>query len=436
MGDPERGSSVAGRARRLFKRVGLARGTGATMTSVPLVGEYALLEVFVFLALAELIAPLAERAHVPPVVVWIVLGMGLSNFALGGLLNQLFGAALFGTGTYVLLFADLSVILLLFAAGLESGVRSLRDSGAAAVGAAVAGDLAPFALTAVVASWFVPLDTALLLGVAVAPTSAAVVATLRRSEQVGETPSGRLLLNAAALDDVVALILLTVVLTIVGGHVNVLAVTGSVAESTVAWVVLLLAAVVVIPRLLRLPALRETRGMPFLFLFVLVAIVVGLGFSAVIGAFIAGMAVAESLVAERTRELTEVLLVFFGALFFVVVGAQFDVHDLLEPGLVGAGLGLAGLAIAGKLVGVYPFARRRLGSAVAARATAVGMIPRGEIGLVVGAIGLASGRFGQTELGAILLMALATTVAGSWAFRRAARELRGGDTTPPPSSTA
>ncbi len=386
--------------------------------------EYALLEVFVFLALAELLTPLAERARLPPVVAWILLGVALSSFALGGVINAAFGVGLFTVNTYLLLFADLSVILLLFAAGLGSGVRSLRDAGAAAVGAAIAGDLVPFALTVLAASRFVPLATALLLGVAAAPTSAAVVASLRRTERVGDGPADRLLINTAALDDVVALILLSVVLTVVGGHVDILAVTGSAIESAVAWVVLLVAAVLVIPRLLRIPALREARGMPFLFLFVIVAIVVGLGFSAVIGAFIAGLAVAESLVADRTRELTEVLLLFFGALFFVVVGAQFDDHEFLIPAVVAAGVGLAAVAAAGKVAGVYGFARRKLGDAATARAVAIGMIPRGEIGLVVGAIGLASGMFGQQELGAIVLMSLITTVLGGWLFRRSAGPLR------------
>jgi Kef-type K+ transport system membrane component KefB len=395
------------------------------VVAVPDVAEYALLEVFVFLALAELLTPVSERVRLPPVVLWIVLGIALSNFALGGVLNHLTGVDVFGVNSYLLLFADLSVVLLLFAAGLGTGVRGLRDAGAAAVGAAIAGDLVPFVLTVVIASRFVALDTALLLGVAAAPTSAAVVTTLRQSERVGDTTAGRLLLTTAALDDVVALILLSVVLTIVGGHVDVLSVTGSVLESALAWLVLLVAAVVVIPRLLRLPALRDARGMPFLFLFVLVAIVVSLGFSAVIGAFIAGLAVAESLVAARTRELTEVLLLFFGALFFVVVGAQFNVHDLLVPTLVLAGLGLAGLAALGKITGVYGFARSKLGNARAAAAVATGMVPRGEIGLVVGAIGVSSGLFGQTELGAIVLMSLATTVGGSWAFRRASAPLRG-----------
>jgi Kef-type K+ transport system membrane component KefB len=398
------------------------------MTTVPASAEYALLEVFVFLALAELLVPIANRARIPPIAAWVVLGIALSNFAIGGMLNRALGVALFGANTYVLLFADLSVILLLFAAGLGSGVRGLRDAGAAALGAAIAGDLAPFALTVLVASRFVPLDTALLLGVAAAPTSAAVVASLRESEGVSDTAAGRLLINAAALDDVVALILLSVVLTIVGGHVDILAVTGSVVESAVAWLVLLVAAVVVIPRALHLPALREARGMPFLFLFVLVAIVVALGFSAVIGAFIAGLAVAESLVADRTRELTEVLLLFFGSLFFVVVGVQFDAHDLIMPALLVAGFGLAGLATLGKVAGVYGFARAKLRHPASVRAVAVGMVPRGEIGLVVGAIGITSGLFGQTELGAIVLMALVTTLAGSWAFRRAATGLRSAPT--------
>ena len=164
--------------------------------------------------------------------------------------------------------------------------------------------------------------------------------------------------------------------------------------------------------------------MPFLFLFVLVTIVVGLGFSAVIGAFIAGLAVAESLVAERTRELTETLLLFFGALFFVVVGVEFDAHDLVVLAVLGAGLGLAGVAALGKFAGVYGFARSKLRDPRAARAVSLGMIPRGEIGLVVGTIGITSGLLGQDELGAIVLLSLATTLAGSWAFRRAAPSLR------------
>lgn len=405
------------------------------MAELPFLPLYALLEVFILLALAEVVASFGDRLGVPSIVAYILLGMLLSGFAFGGVINRAVGIDLFdastGNATFLILFGDLSVVLLLFAAGLGGGFRSLRAAGMPAVLGAIAGDLTPFAVVFVVCWAFFPTAVALLLAVAIAPTSSAVVASLRRSERVEETPGGQFLINLAALDDVVALILLSTVLTILGGENNALAITGGVVGSIVAWVVLLVAAVVVIPRLLKIPTLRAAHGMPFLFLFVLVAIVTGLGLAAVVGAFIAGLAVAESLVADRTREITDVLLVLFGALFFVIVGAQFDSRLLADTVVIVAGLGLSLVASVGKLLGVYPFCYQKLGDRRATTAVAVGMIPRGEIGLVVGAIGLASGLIDREILGIILVVSLLTTVAGSLIFRRVAPAL----TPPEPSAT-
>ncbi len=394
------------------------------MALLPGEAYYALVEIFVFLAVAELLHSAARRANVPTIVTDILVGVVLSGFALGGLLNTLVGVPIFVVNSYVLIFADFSVILLLFAAGLGGGFTGLREAGLLAVLAAIAGDVAPFAVVAGVFSRVYPLDTALLLGAAAAATSSAVVASVLLSEQVDGTPGGRFLMNIAALDDVVALVLLSVVLTIVGGRVDVIAITGSVFELVIAWVVLLFASVFVIPRVLRIPGIRDAQGMPFLILFVLVAIVVALGFSAIIGAYIAGLAVAESLVASRTRGTTEVLLLLFGSLFFVVTGAQFDWRELLEPSLVVLAVVLAALAAAAKLLAVYPFARARLGPGEAPLAVSTGMVPRGEIGLIVGSIGFALGLFSQAVLGEVLLMAVLTTLIGAVLFRRSAPALR------------
>jgi Kef-type K+ transport system membrane component KefB len=401
--------------------------TVGVVAGLPFLPIFALLEVFVFLALAEVLGAFGEKARVPPIVVYLLLGMLLSGFALGGVVNRAVGIDLFDASsphaTYIALFADLSVILLLFAAGLEGGFRALRSAGAPVVLGAIAGDLVPFAITVAVAMAFFPIDVALLLGVAMAPTSSAVVAALRRSEGLERTTGGQFLLNLAALDDVVALVLLSAVLTILGGQADVLAVTGGVVGSVVAWLILLVAAVVVIPRLLKIPTLREARGMPFLFLFGLVAVVLALGLSAVIGAFIAGLAVAESLVAERTRLITDVLLLFFGALFFVVVGAEFDARLVADPVVLTGGLAFAGLATVGKLLGVYPFCLQRLKDPATARAVALGMIPRGEIGLVVGGLGLAAGIIDREVLGIIVLVSLLTTLVGSFVFRAVAKDI-------------
>ena len=392
------------------------------MAAVPTIAYYALVEVFIFLAFAELLHSFAEKTGLPDIVADLLLGMTLSGFAVGGLINTLIGQPIFGITPYLLLFADFSVILLLFAAGLGGGFQGLRRAGWPAVGAAITGDLLPFGVVTVLFSRFYSLDAALLLGVAAAATSSAVVASVSQRERVDRTLGGQFLMNVAALDDVVALILLSVVLTIVGGQFDVIAVTGSVLESAIAWVVLLLASVVVIPRVLRVPRVRDLRAMPFMVLFILVAIVVALGFSAVIGAFIAGLAVAESIAAERTRAITEVLLLVFGALFFVVTGAQFDVHELTNLAMVGLALLLAAVAATGKVLGVYPFARIRLGPTPAG-SVSIGMVPRGEIGLIVGSIGLSIAVFNQTMLGEVLLMSLATTLIGAFLFRRLAANL-------------
>ena len=400
---------------------------------VPVVAYYALLEVFIFLAVAELLHPLAQRAGLPTIVSDLLLGILLSVSALGGLLNSLVGAQIFVINSYVLIFADFSVILLLFAAGLGSGFSGLRAAGAWAVGAAIAGDFVPFTVVFVVFSRFDAIDAALLIAVAAAATSSAVVTSLVRSAGLVRDPTGQFLVNVAALDDVVALSLLSAALTIIGGRFDVISVTGSVLESIVAWVVLLLAAVLILPRLLRVRHVREAQAMPFLFLFVLVVIVVSLGFSAVIGAFIAGLAIAESLVASRTREITDVLLILFGSLFFVVTGAQFDVSLFADVTVIGLALLLAALAAVGKFAGVYPFARRRLGGGRSSMTVSAGMIPRGEIGLIVGSIGFTTGLLTSQMLGEILLMSIVTTLVGAaWFRHRLAAERATSD---PPGGT-
>ncbi|MCI4336754.1 MAG: cation:proton antiporter [Thermoplasmata archaeon] len=384
---------------------------------------YALLEIFILLAFAELLRSIAERHGFPPTVGEVLAGMVLGTYAVGGLLNRLFGIQLFIVNDYVLLFADFSVILLLFAAGLEGGFSSLRAAGSAAVGAAILGDLVPFAATFLVFSFFYPVHTALLVGVAAGATSTAVVASLVRSEQLSRKSTGKFLINVAAMDDVVGLILFSVALTLNPANPDIVAISGGIAYSVVAWVILLFASVFLIPRILKPFSSRASNDVPFVILFALVAIVASLGFSAIIGAFIAGLAVGESLLATRTKRMSDLLLAIFGSLFFIVVGAEFDVRLLLDPWVTFYALLLVALAATGKFVGVYLIARTRFHDPQVVRTLAVGMIPRGEIGLIIAAVALSIGAFDQTLLGAVLLMSIMTTIIGGFLFRRLARDL-------------
>ena len=390
---------------------------------------YALLEIFILLAFAELLRSIAERYGFPPTVGEVIAGVVLGAGALGGVINGLLGVQLFVINDLVVLFADFAVILLIFAAGLEGGFTSLRAAGSAAIGAAIVGDLVPFAGAFLVFSFFYPLHTALLIGVATGATSTAVVASFLRSEEVARQPTGKFLLNVAAMDDVVGLLLLSVALNLNPSQLNVIAISGGIAFSIVAWLVILFASVYLIPRILRPISSRASHDVPFVILFALVAIVAALGFSVIIGAFIAGLAVGESLLATRTKRIADILVAIFGSLFFIVIGAQFDAHALLDPQVVIFALLLVGIATLGKLAGVYLLARMRFHSHPIARAIAVGMVPRGEIGLIVGAIGLSIGAFDQRILGAIILMSILTTAIGGYLFRRVVTDLRSPDET-------
>src|SRR5215472_495969 len=89
----------------------------------------ALLEIFIFLAVAELLRFRIRNLRVPPIIGDLILGMVLAPVALGGFLNGFLPFPIFQTNTILLAFSDFSVILLIFSAGLEGGLSSLRTAG-------------------------------------------------------------------------------------------------------------------------------------------------------------------------------------------------------------------------------------------------------------------------------------------------------------------
>ena len=388
------------------------------MGLVPLGGPAAaLLEIFIFLALAEILRLRVVSAGLPPIIGDVIVGMALAPVALGGVINGWLGYPLFQINDILLVFADFSVILLVFAAGLEGGYSSLRQGGAYAIGAALAGNLIPFALVAGVFSTVTTLPIALLLGTASGATSTAVVVAFLREEKLGDSAGGRFLLGTTAFDDVIGFIVLSAMLSVVTGQLTTTVVALKISLSVVVWLLILLVSVLVIPRALKLTGPRESTTLPLLVLFVLAALVASVGFSVIVGAFIAGLAIAESDKVVPTRRTAEVLLAVFGSLFFVVVGFQFNVAFLLSRKVLLGGVVLAVLASAGKIVGVYPFVHQKFGRRLEAFMVAVGMVPRGEIGLLVASLGLSLGILHETELGMILLLSLITTAVGGLLFR-------------------
>lgn len=384
-----------------------------------------LLEVSILVLLADLAGGVLTRYGFPRVVAELLIGLALSPYALGSVLNSILHMGLFTINDYLLFLTNLSVILLLFASGLEHGLSTLREGGVYGVLAAVFGAVVPFALAycALVSMGLRPVESA-IIALSTAPTSLAVVAGVVEREGLTGLPSTKVLITAASIDDVVALIMLSVVTAVMGAGNFTYSTLISAVRIVMLWVLMFLLSVFLIPRVLNRVGEGVIVYASLVVLFGLVLIMSILGFSEVIAAFIAGVAVAESRVSHRVRDVVGVLLAIFGSVFFISMGLQLNLRYILNAEVLAIALITSAIAIIGKIIGIYPFAYLRLRNNRDSIIVSYGMTPRGEMGLVIASIGLSSGLIAMSGFGVIILMVLITTIIGAIIYRHEACRVR------------
>lgn len=385
---------------------------------------------------------LCARINLPPVLGELVGGVlvGVSAFSLlvfpeGGieasqsLLMQFLQAtaglspeaapAVFATQSEVIsVLAELGVIILLFEIGLESDLQELIKVGPQAAIVAIVGVVVPFAAGTAGLVFFFDLGTipAIFAGAALTATSIGITAKVLAELGQLTTKEGQIIIGAAVLDDVLGIIVLAVVAS--------LAKTGEVQIVSTIWLIVsagtFLVGAIILGRLLsplfvNLVDGMKTRGqlltVSIIFVFVLSYIATVIQLEAILGAFAAGLILAET---SKRGELEEQVLPIadlFVPIFFVCVGAKTDL-SVLNPavpanreGLIIAAF-LIVVAIAGKVVtGFTLFGQPQLNKL----AIGVGMIPRGEVGLVFAGVGSASGALSESTEAAIIMMVILTT---------------------------
>ncbi|QKR00601.1 cation:proton antiporter [Metallosphaera tengchongensis] len=374
-----------------------------------------LLEISVMIFVAEALRTSLSKVSVPSLIGEILAGLLLSPYALGGLIDSATGVKIFTLNNYLLFISEFSMILLIFSSGLEHGISPIKNSGVHGILGATLGAILPFLAAFLAFSNSVGTDSALILGSAVGATSMAAAASIIESGKL----KGRgidLLMSMASTDDVVDLVLLSIILGTLAGQSSPLAIAKATVFYIVAWAVIFLVSIKVIPIVANRLGDVYIEEFSMLIIFGLTALMTSLNFSPVISSFIAGVALAESVKKERVHQLVTVLLSVFGSIFFVTVGAQVDVAAINMNQLLLA-LEITAIAVAFKILGVLPFAYLALRNLKASISTSLGMVPRGETGLVVGSIGLSVGALNSAEFSAVVLMALFSTVIGGLLFR-------------------
>ena len=370
------------------------------------------------LVAAKALGALAQRLGQPSVLGELVAGILLGGSVLG-ILDPGMPAihALSGIG----------VLVLLFEIGLHTDIRSLSSVGGSATTVAVVGVALPFASGYFGARWLgMPSVPALVAAAALTATSVGISARVLGELGVLDKPEGRVVLGAAVLDDIIGLVILSVVSSTVAGA----AMSGwGIARTALVAIGFVVLAVAlgtrVAPPMFRFVARVEMEGVlgpiALAFALLLAWLANEAGSATIIGAFAAGLVLHNTPQRREIEHAVTNLGHFVVPIFFASVGAAVDLRAVLSRDSLILGSLLIVTGILGKVAaGFAPlgFRGRKL-------LVGVAMVPRGEVGLIFAQMGLASGAIDASVFGAIMIMVLVTTFVTPPALAAIARTERG-----------
>ncbi len=392
------------------------------MLSLPLAAETAVAGIVADLAIilfaAKLGDELFKRIGQPAIVGEILAGLLIGPSVLG----------IVEPGETIEVFAELGVVFLLFWVGIETKLSDMREVGSTAAIVGVSGVVVPFAAGAAAGLLFgESASTSLFIGSALAATSVGITSAVFAELKLLTTRAARTVLGAAVIDDILALLLVAVAVGIAAdGGVDVasILISAGLAFGFVALFALAGTAVMrKAPQLLHAPRFSESPLLPAVILCLgIAALAANIGLAAVIGAFLAGMIVAETKEQHPIEDEIAPLYAFFTPFFFASIGLALDLDVLLEPETLLVVVGLSALAVVTKLLGTWPGVRRLGGRE--AKIVALGMVPRGEVGIIVAGIGSVTGVVDAELFAAIVGMSIVTTLIVPPFLRRLAAEPR------------
>jgi monovalent cation:H+ antiporter-2, CPA2 family len=322
--------------------------------------------------------------------------------------------------------AEIGIVFLLFAVGLEYPLARLRAVGRKAIVIALSESLATFAAGFLVGQAFgFTFYDSLFVGLAISVTSTVILSSVLEDIGVLRSPDASLVLGITVVEDIVTVTLLGILQsTAQNGHLSPV----SIAISLLLVVVFIAGVLVVGPRTISplIDRVREAEAGEILLLAILgvafgLAIVSSLiGISVATGAFLAGVLVAESKSQARAHELMAPLKELFGAIFFVSMGALMDV-GLLTAYLLPI-LAFLATAFGVKFASTYLAARRERLSAAEAQRTALTLSASGgELSIVVAKGGADIGATSTFVLPFIGALTIVTTLIAPFLMRYAWR---------------
>ena len=311
-------------------------------------------------------------------------------------------------------FAEIGVILLLFVIGIEFPFAKIRSIGKVAIGVGTMGLFLTLILVFYVCTMIgLGFMDSLFLAAALSISSTAVIVKVLEEAGKIKRESSILVLGILIVEDVIAVILIASLESIaLVGNVSIEGIVAVVVVSIILIVGTFTVGIRTIPKLVDKVASAQNREILLLsvlgvcFGYALLANVVGL--SVAIGAFLAGVLIAESKSAEVSKILSSPIKDMFVAIFFVSVGALMDISQLenyifIAIALIAVAMGMK---FGGNLLGNFIFRQSRSKSLRSAFTLAA---PRGEFSIIIIKVGVDAGVVSAFLFPLIGMIAIITT---------------------------
>ncbi|MBR2783941.1 MAG: cation:proton antiporter [Firmicutes bacterium] len=347
---------------------------------------------------------LTEKAHQPQVV-----GALLAGVILGPSCFNVMEAT-----DFIMQTAQIGVLMLMFLAGLDTDIRQLKQTGPTAMFIALLGVLVPLLLCggAYLLFFHETMDftgvmRGLYVGTVFAATSVSI--TVETLTEMGKlnTKVGATILGAALIDDILGIIILSVIDSVSnsGGGV------GSTLLFILLFFVFALVVGLLMIRLFRLITRRHAHSrrlavwaLAFCFIMSWSAEAI-FGVADITGAYFAGLILCNLSQGRKfiAKKMAVASYIFFSPVFFASVGLRTDLH-MISGDILALTLILLFGALLSKLVGCGSAARITGLSARDSLSVSIGMMSRGEVGLMVAQKGVACGMIDEKVFPAVILV--------------------------------
>jgi Kef-type K+ transport system membrane component KefB len=365
-----------------------------------------------------------------------LIAFGFNQSAVVGiiLVGIIVGPSLLGLVTYtdfVSSLAHLGAVVLLFTIGLEFEFKEITQWKYAVI--ALVGILVPWGAGYGLALAFnYDFNSSVFIGTAATATSIAITANVLDEMGKLKTPAARAVMGAAIIDDILALLALTVSEQLVTGSLQTLTILAGIGKAIAFLLIVMFPLRILLRRVVRrFDRTRIARKYPeTIFIFaMMVAFLYSIGaeisgLSAVVGSFMAGVSFASIELDQGKifREGAEHLKIIFASIFFISLGVLLDIHIITGELLIFIAV-LSAVAVLTKVIGcglpawVFRYGIRD------SLIIGTGMVPRGEVAMIVALIGLSNKWITQDIYAALVLMSLITTILPplilrNWLFRK------------------